>query len=290
MDVLVIGALHHDVIVNAPRLPELDETLKGKSVAYALGGKGGNQALSAARHGAKTAFAGAIGSDEAGRSMKSQLQSGGVDLAQLTTNSLLASGMSVAIITANGDYGAVIVSGANEAINGEAIIIPPALKWLVLQNEVLPEVNLAVARKASKAGAKIILNAAPARELDKLLMNLVDIAIVNRVEAKAFSSSLLSNKTTIIETLGGDGLNIKIAGEIQFIPAFKVPVISSHGAGDCLVGALAARFCAGDALSPALLYASAAAALHVSTNAQGREIITPKDVFKLMESRHADGH
>jgi ribokinase len=291
MDILVVGALHHDVIVNAPRLPELDETLKGESVAYALGGKGGNQALSAARHSAKTGFAGCIGADEAGQSMKAQLASGGVDVSQIVSHHTLASGMSVAIVTANGDYGAVIVSAANEAINASDILIPAGLKWLILQNEVLPDINLAVAVKASSAGAKVILNAAPARALDAKLMELVDVLIVNRVEAKALGTAIFASRGAVIETRGGEGLNLlPTGGGSEFIPAFKVPVVSTHGAGDCFVGALAARLCAGAALKEAALYASAAAALHVSSNAEARDTITPNDVFKLMETSHADGH
>jgi ribokinase len=290
MDILVVGALHHDVIVNAPRLPVLDETLKGESVTYALGGKGGNQALSAARHGAKTGFAGCIGADEAGQSMKAQLASGGVDVSQIVSHHTLASGMSVAIVTANGDYGAVIVSAANEAIVAEKIIVPTGLKWLILQNEVLPEINLAVAVKASKAGAKVILNAAPARALDAKLMELVDVLIVNRVEAKALGTAIFDSRGAVIETRGGEGLNLLTAGGTsEFIPAFKVPVASTHGAGDCFVGALAARLCIGDDLKSASLYASAAAALHVSSPTAARAKITPNDVFKLMENRLADG-
>jgi ribokinase len=291
MDILVVGALHHDVIVNAPRLPELDETLKGQSVAYALGGKGGNQALSAALHGAKTAFAGCIGADEAGQSMKAQLASGGVDVSQIVQHKSLASGMSVAIVTANGDYGAVIVSAANEAIDADKIVMPSGLKWLILQNEVLPDINLAVAAKASKAGAKVMLNAAPARELDAKLLDLIDILIVNRVEAKALGTAIFDSRGAVIETRGGEGLNLLPAGGgSEFIAAFKVPVVSTHGAGDCFVGALAARLCTGDTLKEAALYASATAALHVSSSAEARRTIAPNDVFKLMGTRHAHGH
>ena len=291
MDVLVVGALHHDVIVKAPRLPELDETLKGQNVIYALGGKGGNQALSAARHGAKTAFAGAIGADDAGRSMKAELSAGGVDVSQISRHSNFASGMSVAIVTANGDYGAVIVSAANEAFDPNSVVVPAGLKYLILQNELLSKTNLAVAKTAAKAGAKIILNAAPARELDNKLLELVDVLIVNRIEAKALGTALIDSQLTVIETRGGDGLNIlPKGGGSTFLPAFDVPVVSTHGAGDCFVGALAAQLCAGDDFNAAAVYASAAAALHVSAHAEARKTITPNDVFKLMECRHADGH
>ena len=291
MDVLVVGALHHDVIVNAPRLPELDETLKGSSVAYALGGKGGNQARAAARHGAKTAFAGRVGNDAAGQAMLLELAAGNVDTSQIDTDSVLASGMSVAIVTANGDYGAVIVSGANEAIDASGITLPQGLKWLILQNEVLPEINLAVAKRAAKMGVKIIYNAAPARAIDQHLMDLVNVLIVNRIEAKALGDTAFTINGTIIETRGGEGLNLLPAGGgSEFIPAFRVQVASTHGAGDCFVGALAARLCAGDGLKKAALYASAAAALHVSATALIRSKITPHDVFNLIGTRHAHGH
>ncbi|MGL4405598.1 MAG: PfkB family carbohydrate kinase, partial [Notoacmeibacter sp.] len=165
------------------------------------------------------------------------------------------------------------------------------LKWLILQNEILQEVNLAVANKASKAGAKIMLNAAPARDLDPEFLTLVDILIVNMVEAAAIKDVALNPLCTTIETRGGDGLHLwNSKGDQEFIPAFKVDVVSSHGAGDCFVGALAARLCAGDELKQAATYASAAAALHVSSNANARAAITQNDVFKLMETRHVDGH
>lgn len=291
MDVLVVGALHHDVIVSAPRLPELDETLKGQSVTYALGGKGGNQALAAALHGVKTAFAGAVGNDEAGVSMKHQLEIGGVDTAQIATDFNRPSGMSVAIVTGSGDYGAVIVSSANETIDGDLITLPEGLKWLVLQNEVLPEINILIANKAAQAGIKILLNAAPAENLDPRILELADLLVVNRVEAKTLGTAIFNIKGAVVETRGGDGANLfPEDGGSEFIAPFKVTVVSTHGAGDCFVGALAARLCFGDSLPQALVYASAAAALHVSLPIDARKSIAPGDVLKLMETRHADGH
>jgi ribokinase len=154
--VLVVGALHHDVIVSAPRLPALDETLPGSAVTYALGGKGGNQALAAARHGAATAFAGRVGADEAGHTMVAQLAAGGVDTAQIIHDPAHASGMSVAIVTAGGEYAAVIVSAANRAVNADDIIVPEGTRVVVLQNEVSETVNVAVANKAERAGAMVL--------------------------------------------------------------------------------------------------------------------------------------
>ena len=100
-DVFVVGALHLDVIVNAPRLPRLDETLIGDAVDYAFGGKGGNQAVSAARMGAKTAMAGRVGNDRFGEQILAVLQSSGVDHTRVHSDDG-ASGMSVAIVDAGG--------------------------------------------------------------------------------------------------------------------------------------------------------------------------------------------
>ncbi len=123
--VLVAGSLHHDVVVNAPRLPGLDETLAGSHVAYVAGGKGGNQAVAASRHGAAVAFAGRIGNDAAGQLMVAHLEGAQIDLSNLQRG-LGSTGMSVAIVNEAGDYGAVIVSGANLDIDPDAIAIPRA--------------------------------------------------------------------------------------------------------------------------------------------------------------------
>jgi ribokinase len=289
--VLVVGALHHDVIVTAPRLPVLDETLKGGGVTYALGGKGGNQALAAARHGAKTAFAGRVGADEAGRSMLAQLRAGDVDTKGITIDPALASGMSVAIVTEPGDYGAVIVSAANLAIDGAAIRVPDGCEILILQNEVAEDVNLAVAHAASAIAATVILNAAPARAVSKELLALTDLLIVNRVEADMLVDEMEHFKGTIIETRGGEGAVVRRGGKAErHVPSFPVAVISSHGAGDCFVGALAARLAMLEPFDAALDYASAAAALHVSIPVENRASVTPDDVIRLMGTRHADGH
>ena len=111
--VLVAGSLHYDVVVSADRLPELDETLPGRAVDYLCGGKGANQAMAAAQHGAATAMAGCVGDDAAGQTLLESLESAGVDVAAVRRVAETDSGMSVAILTASGDYGAVIVSAAN---------------------------------------------------------------------------------------------------------------------------------------------------------------------------------
>ncbi|MEO0380852.1 MAG: PfkB family carbohydrate kinase, partial [Pseudomonadota bacterium] len=120
MSVFVAGSLHLDVVLRAPHLPGPDETVAGSSVDYVFGGKGGNQALAAARMGAKVAFAGRAGSDRFGDMLRETLGNSGIDLTGLQRDAG-PSGMSAAIVDANGDYGAVIVSAANLNIDAHAI-------------------------------------------------------------------------------------------------------------------------------------------------------------------------
>jgi ribokinase len=294
--VLVVGSLHYDVVVRAERLPALDETLPGRDVRYVFGGKGGNQALAAARHGASTAMAGAVGDDAPGRVLLETLDSAGVDRNAVAVLSGQASGMSVAIETGRGDYGAVIVSAANLLI-GE-VAVPAGTRIVVLQNEVPEHVNLAAARAARAAGATVLLNAAPARPTGSDLMDLVDVLVVNRVEAAALSGvdlataaagadaavRLSAGTRTVIVTLGGDGA-VFVAPHAQPVPepARPVEVVSTHGAGDALVGALAARLAQGDGMAAALAYAQAAAALHVSADPAARAAIGPAATRQMMD-------
>lgn len=290
MTVFVCGALHLDVIVRARTLPRPDETAVGQSVSYAFGGKGGNQAVAAARMGARTAIAGCIGNDAFGTQLRDTLIAAGVDTAQIRQIDG-ASGMSVAIVDASGTYGAVIVSAANLHIPPPTT--PPGTRFTLLQNEIPEAINLAAARAAQHAGARTILNAAPARAPNPELLALTDILVVNRVEAADLLGTPLGNPRaaaralaalgpkTVLLTLGGDGLILQERGETRHFPAHKVEVISTHGAGDAFVGAFTACLAAGDTIAAACDFARAAAALHVSTPPEERAAITPAMVQAL---------
>ena len=187
MTILVVGSLHLDVVIRAPHLPIIDETVTGSSVDYVFGGKGGNQALAASRVGADVAFAGRVGSDRFGEMIRETLDSSHLDLSQLQMDAG-ASGMSAAIVDDNGDYGAVIVSAANLNIDAAQITVPTGCKLVLLQNEIPEAVNTAVARMAREQGAQVWLNAAPARPLPQALADCLDLLIVNRVEAEAYAT------------------------------------------------------------------------------------------------------
>ena len=286
-NLFVVGSLHLDVVVKSPRIPKKDETIIGSAVKYVFGGKGGNQAIAADRNGASTFFAGRVGSDSFADLLTKQLEGSSVNFSALQVGPG-ASGMSVAIVEASGEYGAAVVSGENSNIDETLIKIPENTGVLLLQNEISETVNLEIAKKAKAVGCKVWLNAAPAKKINSAFFSLVDICIVNRVEAE-FYNFINSNKThknlTIIKTLGHEGLElIEPSGKIRKIPAFKVNSISSHGAGDMFIGALAARYLIGDTMENALVYAQAAAALFISRAEEERAGINQRAVIDFMEN------
>lgn len=284
---LVVGSLHLDVIVRAPRLPRLDETVPGEGVVQAFGGKGGNQAVMAARMGARVEMAGAVGSDGFAAPLLAALDAGGVGRGQVVQVAG-PSGMSVAILDPAGSYGAVIVSGANLTLDAGRIGFPPACGMLMLQNEIPAEVNRALAVRARAAGIRVVLNAAPARVLSPDLLQALDLLVVNRVEAADLTGlredSLEPEEAAwrlaemgpraVIVTLGAEGLAGQAGGR-EFRQAGRpVRVISTHGAGDAFLGALAAEWLRGAALEEAARFGQAAAALHVSTEPELRAGLT----------------
>jgi ribokinase len=282
-DVIVCGSLHLDIVVRAPALPRIDETAVGSTWEQVCGGKGGNQAVQAAVAGAQTAMIGRIGRDDFGDKLKQNLVRAGVNHTYVTTDSKIGSGMSVAILQDNGDYGAVIVSGSNLAIEPARLAehwqSMGGAKILVLQNEVPEAVNIAAATVAHEHRAIVVLNAAPARILPKALQDLIDVLVVNRVEAEAMSGmqvtdrmsarlavpALSQNQKSVVITLGGDGMVVRSTnGEITDIAAVPVTVTSTHGAGDCFVGVLAASLANGKTLVDACQLANQHAAAFVS--------------------------
>jgi len=269
-DVAVVGSLHLDIMVKGPHLPRLDETVIGSAWRFKCGGKGGNQAAAAARAGARVGFIGAIGDDDFGRRLRDNLVQAGVDCSRLAVNRRAGSGMSVAIEDAQGAYGAVVVSGANLAIDPRQFH-GVAAKVLLLQNEVRPEINAAAAEAFAASGATVIHNAAPFRPGTLRFAGLV---VVNRVEAAAMAgfdiasladarraAEKIAGPFDAIVTLGGDGCVVASRnGEGRHLPAEKVTAVASHGAGDAFCGTLAAAIARGADLFAAAQAASRAAA------------------------------
>ncbi len=280
--VVVVGSLHYDIMVDAPDRPRKGETVTGHAWAPKFGGKGGNQAVGASKAGAEVRMAGAVGDDAFGGFLLAALEASDVDATRVARLPGTGSGMSVAISDAEGDYGAVIVSGANLRIDTAALGAPDLWQGagaLILQNEVPDAVNLAAARAARAAGAMVCLNAAPFRALPDALAALVDVLIVNAIEAEELSGQAVSDLASasaaaqalarrfpaVVVTAGGAGVAGIRAGEPAVaLEALPVRLVSTHGAGDAFVGALVASLASGARFAESLSIANETAARHVS--------------------------
>ncbi len=286
--IVVVGSLHLDVVVTAPRLPAPDETLMGETVTLVCGGKGGNQALAASRNGAPTTMLGRVGGDVFAASLIDNLRAAGVDTSLIQRDDAAVSGLSVAVVGEDGEYGAVVVSSANRQLSADGFAMPDGTRVVVMQNEVPEAVNRTAAAEARKCGATVILNAAPMRPMAPETLELVHLLIVNRIEAEALLAVPIQSPKDaldaltrgggafdgeIIVTLGSDGLVHRDRhGRVQHHAVRPMPVVSAHGAGDVFVGALAARLAAPAAMEEAIAFAQAAAARFVSTPLEERGI------------------
>ena len=278
--VVVVGSLHHDIVVQSDRQPLRGETLMGHKWFPKFGGKGGNQAAAAARLGAETHMIGAVGQDNFGDDLIAGLDAAGVDRTAVERVQS-GSGMSVAMVDAAGDYSAVVVTGANAQIKEETVASSPVIgraSILLLQNEVPPVINRIAATKAQQVGASVLWNAAPTRPDPEGIIKLVDLLIVNAVEAEQFCGQAVGSLqeaeraalklqdlgVNTVVTAGAAGCAWAASdGETGSLPAVAVENAQAHGAGDVFCGALAAHLINAP-LSQSIEFASTAAHRHVS--------------------------
>ena len=253
--IVVFGSVNLDLVARVSRLPREGETIAGTSFAALPGGKGANQALAARRAGASVAMAGAVGTDRFADTALRELVASGVVL-QWMRHVDAPTGVALIHVDSAGRNAITIVAGANAHADPAAIpesaLVPGTT--LVLQLEVPLEAVTAIARRAKRRGARVILNAAPAHPLSAELLAAIDVLIVNEREAAAIAASQAMptapedfaaafhrrNHCIAIVTLGAAGAVAAASGTVLTIEAPQVRVVDSVGAGDALVGALAA--------------------------------------------------
>ncbi|MBR1238251.1 ribokinase [Bradyrhizobium sp. AUGA SZCCT0182] len=280
--VFVAGSINMDVVATADRHPLVGETVAGKAVLYFPGGKGANQAVAAAKLGVSTTLIGRLGTDAFGQQLRAFLAAQGVDLAHLKDTAVAHTGTAL-ITIANADNTIVVVPGANALVSAEDVGTPVLARGdiAVSQFEIPLPTIAAFFERARAAGATTILNPAPATRFGPELLDLVDILVLNETELGFLTGTELrdidddnsfieavrllpSNRDQIVcVTLGSRGVLAMIDGQPSVIAGRKVKAVDTTGAGDCLVGALAAQLADGKAIRDALAYANAAASICV---------------------------
>jgi ribokinase len=274
--IVVVGSINLDLVVAVDRHPAPGETVIGGDVRELPGGKGANQAVAAARLGARVAMVGRVGGDGAGTRLRDGLAAEGVDVAHVREDRDAPTGRALIAVDAGGENTVVVSPGANGRVGGDDVEAARAMiadaSVLLLQHEVPAE---AVAAAIAAAGGTVVLNPAPARALaapvDVLVPNRGELeALVGRGGDPADLARSLHGARAVVVTLGAEGA-VAVEGDmVQRVAAPVVEVVDTTGAGDAFCGALAAALAEGAAVVEAARWAVRAAAVSVTrVGAQG---------------------
>ncbi len=282
--IVVVGSLNMDLVVRTHHMPGPGETVLGDDFQTIPGGKGANQAVAAARQGARVSMVGRVGDDAFGQTLRSSLQAEGIDISHVLVDSSAPTGIAMITLDEGGQNSIVVAPGANAQLTAEdveaALTDVGAFDTLVMQLETSLSAVQAAALVARERGAKIILNPAPAQPVPAALLTLVDVLIPNESEtsllsglpadspgqAKEAAQVLLDQGVgAVVLTLGAHGAVVLEPGqEIVHLPPHIVDVVDTTAAGDAFVAALATRWSEGISLWEAAHCGNKAGALAVT--------------------------
>ncbi len=312
--VTVLGSMNMDIAVSVPRLPGPGATVLGSSARFTPGGKGGNQAVAAARLGAQARMAGCVGDDDFGGRLIGALRAESVDTSAVRTVRAVASGLALITVDPDGENIITVAPGANQAVGESevsAACVPP-VDVLVISAEI-PFSAIAAALARARSGNMVsLLNLAPAPpEAASLLAGGVDWLVVNEpeaaavlgrpvhglAEAQAAAADLAAGSTAgarsvpaaqpvpaaghVVVTAGADGAAYAGPEGSGVMAGFPVLAVDSVGAGDTFVGALAVALAVGTSPAAAVRVACAAAAAAVTRHGTQEAMPRRADVLAL---------
>lgn len=316
MSIVVVGSINMDLVVRVKRHPVPGETLLGSDYETHHGGKGANQAVAVARmldrtlltaKRATTAAAqsagvrmiGRVGQDEFGNQLRNALKREGINV-NATIPIAAPTGVAFIAVNDQGQNTIIVSPGANHRLRPENL--SPAefegAQVVVLQLEIPLDTVRKAAELGKQAGAKVILNAAPAQRLPDKLLESVDILVVNESEALGLTGVLpdspemalevarvLSEKTpTVVITLGEQGAVWVGPEGSGHQPVLKIQALDTTGAGDAFIGALATAICEGKPLPQAVQHGCVAGALATTRFGAQSSLPWREDVYARLES------
>ena len=316
--ILVVGSFVMDVIATTEQLPQSAQTVYGLSFHTAPGGKGANQAVQCARLGADVTMVGCVGDDLFGRQLLEIPQNEGIDISHVLVRPNTSSGVghiTLEVTAHSAQNRIIVIPGANRTLTVDEVAwIKDEIHtydMVLLQLEVPVEVNRAVARWAKDAGIPVMLNPAPATELDEELLSLVTYLAPNEQEASVESNLPLRNNGNcpnpddlqviaqalrnkgvehVIITLGSNGSAVACENGLEYIPCVEMPhVVDPTAAGDSFVAALSVALTAGLSQREALAFASHTAAITVSRMGAMPSLPTLDEVLLLLKDREYHG-
>jgi ribokinase len=308
--VCVIGSINMDLVVRAPRFPSPGETILGGAFATSPGGKGANQAVAAARMGARVSMIGRVGEDAYGVEMRRILDNEGIDTTAVLTTKSTPTGVAVITVAEDAGNTIVVAPGANAVVTPADVEAArnkiEAADVVLMQLEVPLETIEAAARLARSLDKTVVLNAAPAQPLPPSLLALLNVLIVNETEGELlardarlsplepehapshiapllplFARLVSLGVPNTVATLGAHGAAWLHDRKCHPIDPFPVTPVDTVGAGDAFCGTLAATWSAAGPLD-ALRTASAAGALATTKPGAIPSLPSTADVRALM--------
>ncbi|RZT59529.1 ribokinase [Microcella alkaliphila] len=302
-DVLVVGSITADVTTFSSRLPQPGETFLGDAFTLVLGGKGANQAIAAGRAGARSHMVGCVGDDLFRDLVSDGLRDAGVGMTQVREVPG-QTGVAHIRVDASGENDIVMVPLANAALSVEHIDqafeeLGPNTAVMLTQLEIPFSLTMHAIRRAHERSIMVLLDPAPAHELDDSIWPLVDMVLPNETEATLLTGVSVTSRDTAVEagrwfvsrgvsaaliTLAGAGSVLVTGDSVVDYPAIAVTVEDTTAAGDAFAGHLAASLAAGIDRDEAIRRASAAGALAVTKRGASPSLPTADDVDALLAS------
>lgn len=294
--IVVFGSLNMDLVMKVPRVPVDGETLQGHSIAYLPGGKGGNQAVSCARLGAKVNMLGLVGADANGEKLLEALDADSIDHSGVFVDASVPTGVALVMVDDAAQNRIVVIPGANGTVQSDAAQMASQLKdvaMLVMQLELPLKQVLGMARVANQLGCKVLLNPSPVQSLPDELWPMIDTLVLNEIEAKAFTHTEVDTPTSaakaakmllargvrrVVVTLGAIGAVAAQAGSCHFHPALPVHAVDTTAAGDTFLGAVAVTLAEGGSLDDGAALGIRAASLCVQRRGAQTSIPTRSEV------------
>ncbi|MFF9036606.1 ribokinase [Streptomyces sp. NPDC014892] len=297
-DLLVVGSANADLVIGVERRPGAGETVLGSDLAVHPGGKGANQAVAAARLGARTALLARVGDDGNGRLLLDSQRAAGVDTAGVLVGGA-PTGVALITVDPSGDNSIVVSPGANGKLTPEDVRAAEGLlrasRVVSAQLEIPLETVVEVVRRLPE-DTRFVLNPSPPRELPAEVLAACDPLIVNEHEARIIvgdepagspspedrARALLAlGPRSVVVTLGAEGALVATAEGSARVSAVKVDAVDTTGAGDAFTAALAWRLGAGAELAEAAAYAARVGAAAVTRAGAQVSFPTAEEVAAL---------
>lgn len=285
-NILVIGSLNVDMVIEMERMPVTGETVLGKRLDYVPGGKGANQACAAAKLGGAVTMLGCVGEDEFGQLQQDNLSSSGVDTSHFKKSRTRGTGTASIYVDGAGNNSIVVVPGANQECDRDYLKecdhILQQSDYVILQMEIPNEATFYALKRAKELGKVVILNPAPAPDvLPDEVLGCLDYITPNETELmklckrkgnttedfiKGAKQLLEKGVKNVLVTLGDKGALLVQEAGAKIYPARKVVSVDTTAAGDCFNGAFAVALSEGKTQAEAIMFANMASSIAVTRN------------------------